>query len=158
MYGALGSEPEKVEAFEQGAGDYIVKCTGISEVMARVPAVMRRSSATPSEPTGSYVDDLPNINYTSPTVAVCGAQIGLTPTEYKLLTTLVSQKTAQYLPISCFTESGVVSTAQARWSNGTSAFYDENCNSTRHRLSLSLHAADTVTCQQTNRLRPKTLG
>jgi DNA-binding response OmpR family regulator len=92
MYGALGSEPEKVEAFEQGAGDYIVKCTGISEVMARVSAVMRRSSATPSEPTGSYVDDLPNINYTSPTVAVCGAQIGLTPTEYKLLTTLVSQK------------------------------------------------------------------
>jgi DNA-binding response OmpR family regulator len=29
---------------------------------------------------------------TSQTVAVCGAQIGLTPTEYKLLTTLVAQK------------------------------------------------------------------
>ncbi|SVE46875.1 uncharacterized protein METZ01_LOCUS499729, partial [marine metagenome] len=31
MYGALGSEPEKVQAFEQGADDYIVKGTGMSE-------------------------------------------------------------------------------------------------------------------------------
>ncbi len=62
MYGALGSEPEKVQAFEQGADDYIVKGTGMSEVMARVSAAMRRSSETPSEPTGSYVDDVLNIN------------------------------------------------------------------------------------------------
>jgi two-component system KDP operon response regulator KdpE len=92
MYGALGSEPEKVQAFEQGADDYIVKGTGMSEVMARVSAAMRRSSETPSEPTGSYVDDVLNINYTSQTVAVCGAQIDLTRTKYKLLTTLVAQK------------------------------------------------------------------
>lgn len=93
MYSALGSETEKVEAFEKGADDYIVKGTGMGEVMARVSAVMRRSSATgSSEPTDSYVDAVLNINYTSQTVAVRGEAIDLTPTEYKLLTTLVNQK------------------------------------------------------------------
>ena len=53
IYGALGSEPEKVQTFEQGADDYIVKGTGMSEVIAKVSAVMRRSSDTPYEPTGS---------------------------------------------------------------------------------------------------------
>lgn len=92
IYGALGSEPEKVQTFEQGADDYIVKGTGMSEVIAKVSAVMRRSSDTPYEPTGSYVEDVLNTNYTSQTVAVCGAQIDLTRTKYKLLTTLVVQK------------------------------------------------------------------
>ena len=93
MYSALGSETEKVQAFEKGADDYIVKGTGMGEVMARVSAVMRRSGATgTAEPTDTYVDDVLNINYTSQTVAVRGKPIDLTPTEYKLLTTLVNQK------------------------------------------------------------------
>jgi DNA-binding response OmpR family regulator len=92
MYSALGSETEKVEAFEKGADDYIVKGTGMGEVMARVSAVLRRSGAAPAETTDSYVDDVLNINYASQTVAVRGEQIDLTPTEYKLLTTLVDQK------------------------------------------------------------------
>ena len=93
MYSALGSETEKVEAFEKGADDYIVKGTGMGEVIARVSAVMRRSSATgTADPTETYVDGVLNINYTSQTVAIRGEQIDLTPTEYKLLTTLVNQK------------------------------------------------------------------
>lgn len=92
MYSALGSETEKVEAFEKGADDYIVKGTGMGEVMARVSAVMRRSGNVSAETSDTYVDDVININYTSQTVAVRGEQIDLTPTEYKLLTTLVNQK------------------------------------------------------------------
>ncbi len=92
MYSALGSETEKVEAFEKGADDYIVKGTGMGEVIARVSAVIRRSNAVSVEPVDSYVDDVLNINYASQTIAVRGEQIDLTPTEYKLLTTLVHQK------------------------------------------------------------------
>jgi len=92
MYSALGSETEKVEAFNKGADDYIVKGTGMGEVMARVSAVLRRSNTVNSEPAESYVDDVLNINMTSQTVAVRSEQIDLTPTEYKLLTTLVNQK------------------------------------------------------------------
>ncbi len=92
MYSALGSEAEKVQAFEKGADDYIVKGTGMGEVMARIAAVMRRSNAVPGEATDTYVDDVLNINFTSQTVAVRGEQTDLTPTEYKLLTALVNQK------------------------------------------------------------------
>jgi DNA-binding response OmpR family regulator len=92
MYSALGSEAEKVQAFEKGADDYIVKGTGMGEVMARIAAVMRRSNAVPSEVSDTYVDDVLNINFTSQTVAVRGEPTDLTPTEYKLLTTLVNQK------------------------------------------------------------------
>ena len=92
MYSALGSEAEKVEAFDKGADDYIVKGTGMGEVMARIAAVMRRSSATPGDASETYVDAVLNINFTSQTVAVRGEPTDLTPTEYKLLTTLVGQK------------------------------------------------------------------
>jgi two-component system KDP operon response regulator KdpE len=92
MYSALGSETEKVEAFEKGADDYIVKGTGMGEVMARISAALRRANAVATDPATTYVDDVLNINYTSQTVAVRGEQIDLTPTEYKLLTTLVHQK------------------------------------------------------------------
>jgi len=93
MYSALGSETEKVEAFEKGADDYIVKGTGMGEVMARVSAVMRRASGSATaENAETYGDDVLNINYTSQTIAVRGEAIDLTPTEYKLLTTLVNQK------------------------------------------------------------------
>ena len=93
MYSALGSETEKVEAFEKGADDYIVKGTGMGEVMARVSAVLRRANSTSAaEPADTYVDDVLNINYTTQTVAVRGEPTDLTPTEYKLLTTLVNQK------------------------------------------------------------------
>ncbi|NQW21572.1 MAG: response regulator transcription factor [Chloroflexi bacterium] len=92
MHSALGNESEKVEAFERGADDYIVKGTGMGEMMARVSAVMRRTNSVTSEAADSYLDDVLNINYTSQTVAIRGVQIDLTPTEYKLLTTLVNQK------------------------------------------------------------------
>ncbi|MCZ6539542.1 MAG: response regulator transcription factor, partial [Chloroflexi bacterium] len=92
MYSALGTEAEKVQAFDQGADDYIVKGTGMGEVMARVAAVMRRSNATPGDVSDTYADEVLNINFTSQTVAVRGEPTELTPTEYKLLTMLVGQK------------------------------------------------------------------
>ncbi|MCH8229298.1 MAG: response regulator transcription factor [Chloroflexi bacterium] len=92
MYSALGSEAEKVQAFDKGADDYIVKGTGMGEVMARIAAVMRRSNAVPGDVSETYVDDVLNINFTSQSVTVRGEPTDLTPTEYKLLTTLVSQR------------------------------------------------------------------
>lgn len=92
MYSALGSEAEKVKAFDKGADDYIVKGTGMGEVMARIAAVMRRSNANPVRAPDTYMDAVLNIDFTSQTVAVRGEPTELTPTEYKLLTMLVGQK------------------------------------------------------------------
>lgn len=89
----LADEREKIHAFEKGADDYVVKGTGMGELLARVSAGLRRASS----PTGpatvdKFSDDAIEIDFARRTVAVRGADVDLTPTEYKLLSMLVRQK------------------------------------------------------------------
>lgn len=89
----LADEREKIRAFEKGADDYVVKGTGMGEILARVAAGLRRASS----PTGPatvdrYSDEALEIDFARRTVSVRGEDVDLTPTEYKLLSTLVRQK------------------------------------------------------------------
>jgi DNA-binding response OmpR family regulator len=45
MLTAKGQEPDKVAGLEMGADDYVVKPFGVGELLARVRALLRRSSA-----------------------------------------------------------------------------------------------------------------
>jgi DNA-binding response OmpR family regulator len=45
MLTAKGQEPDKVAGLELGADDYVVKPFGVSELLARIRALLRRSSA-----------------------------------------------------------------------------------------------------------------
>lgn len=89
----LADEREKIRAFEKGADDYVVKGTGMGELLARVAAGLRRASS----PTGpatvdKFSDDVIEIDFARRTVSVRGGDVDLTPTEYKLLSMLVRQK------------------------------------------------------------------
>jgi two-component system KDP operon response regulator KdpE len=82
---AIGLEEQKVEALDLGADDYLVKPFGVKELMARVRAVIRRSSehATPRETLvriGGLFSDLE-----SGSLILEGERVHLTPTEFKLL-------------------------------------------------------------------------
>ena len=89
----LADEREKIRAFEKGADDYVVKGTGMGEILARVSAGLRRaSSPTPSATVDKYSDDAIEIDFARRSVFVRGSETELTPTEYKLLTMLVRQK------------------------------------------------------------------
>jgi DNA-binding response OmpR family regulator len=89
----LADEREKIRAFEKGADDYVVKGTGMGEILARVAAGLRRASS-PNGPTpvDKYSDDALEIDFARRTVSVRGEATDLTPTEYKLLSMLVRQK------------------------------------------------------------------
>src|SRR5688500_1358348 len=50
MLTARDTEPEKVIGLESGADDYLTKPFGVREFMARVAAVLRRTSSGSSEP------------------------------------------------------------------------------------------------------------
>ena len=50
MLTARDTEPDKVIGLESGADDYLTKPFGVRELMARVTAVLRRSSGSLSEP------------------------------------------------------------------------------------------------------------
>jgi two-component system KDP operon response regulator KdpE len=81
-------ESEKVAALDAGADDYLTKPFGISELLARMRAALRRRLAESDAPvftTGELTVDLARH-----VVTVAGQEVQLTPTEYDLLRALVT--------------------------------------------------------------------
>jgi two-component system, OmpR family, KDP operon response regulator KdpE len=87
---AVGDEDEKVRALHSGADDYVTKPFGPDELVARLQAVLRRSSPEPEqsviEANGLEVDFAAHI------VRRDGEEIHLTPTEFELLRVLVRNR------------------------------------------------------------------
>lgn len=85
MLTALGTTDDKVEGFEAGADDYIVKPFELRELLARVKALLKRAGNKHTE-TSPYLryDDL-EINIHTKTAKRGDQEIKLTPKEFKLL-------------------------------------------------------------------------
>lgn len=92
MLTALGTIDEKIEGFDAGADDYMVKPFEIRELYARVKAILLRKPIVHSKKEESSVleyEDL-NINKNTNRVFRNGQEIDLTPKEFKLLFFLMS--------------------------------------------------------------------
>jgi two-component system, OmpR family, KDP operon response regulator KdpE len=89
---AKGEERDKVQGLDLGADDYLTKPFGPAELLARVRAVLRRK-AQPGEATPSIlsIGDL-TIDLARRRVVRQGDEIRLTPTEYKLLRELATNR------------------------------------------------------------------
>jgi two-component system KDP operon response regulator KdpE len=87
MLTARGDEIDRVRCLELGADDYISKPFGVNEMMARVQAVLRRSTPrnTPFSSKPSFTCGGLTINFTDRRVTVDDKEVKLTPTEYNLL-------------------------------------------------------------------------
>jgi DNA-binding response OmpR family regulator len=83
---ALGDEVDKVLLLEIGADDYIVKPFGTRELMARIRALLRRSS--PESPKVLFFGDA-EMDLQRRVVKRLGNELKLTPSEYNLLTYFV---------------------------------------------------------------------
>ena len=92
LLSAVGEEGEKVRAFRSDAADYVTKPFGPQELVARLEAVLRRSSPEPEqrviESNGLEVDFAAHI------LRPDGEKIHLTPTEFELLRELVRNRGA----------------------------------------------------------------
>lgn len=89
MVTAHGSEAERVRGLKLGADDYITKPLSFPELMARVEAALRRAATSPPEKArrlqhGELVVDLDEHQ-----AFLRGAEVRLTPTEFRLLAYLV---------------------------------------------------------------------
>ncbi|MDR3479976.1 MAG: response regulator [Burkholderiaceae bacterium] len=100
MLTAVGDEPEKVGALRYGADDYVVKPCSPKEVVARVHAVLRRTSVAEKSVKrlrhGALIVDLDAV-----VASVENAQGGevildLTPTEFNLLAILLKAPTKAF--------------------------------------------------------------
>ncbi|MFD1707104.1 response regulator transcription factor [Siminovitchia sediminis] len=90
MLTAKGEEANRVQGFEVGADDYIVKPFSPREVVLRVKAVLRRSSQTSflhTDPTARDIIVYPHlsIDHDAHRVTADGKEVNLTPKEYELL-------------------------------------------------------------------------
>ena len=81
-------EDDKIAALDAGADDYLTKPFGMGELLARIRTVLRRHNNVASEPVftfGGLVVDLAHR-----LVSMNGTEVQLTPTEYDILHSLVT--------------------------------------------------------------------
>jgi two-component system phosphate regulon response regulator PhoB len=83
MLTARGEEADKVRALDAGADDYITKPFSVSELIARVRAVMRRAKPSTSDKVLSFAGIVMDLAVHR--VTRDGRPIHLGPTEYRLL-------------------------------------------------------------------------
>lgn len=91
MLSARGEEYDKLFGFEIGVDDYVVKPFSPKELMARVRAVIKRSSNAEKQTDKLCYEGL-EINMNGREVIVDGTPASLTPKEYDLLFYLVRNK------------------------------------------------------------------
>ncbi|MGH9558796.1 MAG: response regulator [Bryobacteraceae bacterium] len=84
---AIGEEVDKVLLLEIGADDYVVKPFGARELLARIRAVLRRTS-TDARKIAQFADV--TVDFERRVVARGGDPLKMTPAEYNLLTYFLS--------------------------------------------------------------------
>jgi len=88
---ARGEEIDRVILLELGADDYVVKPFGFRELVARIRAVLRRTSAADVPAVSTHVEvGALDIDQRTRVVTFEGAVLALTPKEYELLLCLAA--------------------------------------------------------------------
>ena len=88
MLSAKDAEVDRVVGLELGADDYVTKPFSARELSSRIRAVLRRQDLereAAGEPAGHVVVGDLEIDLVAHRVMLCGADIRLTPSEFKLL-------------------------------------------------------------------------
>ena len=88
MLTARAGELDKVRGLKGGADDYVTKPFGRQELLARVEALLRRTSGPP-EVRPAYRDRALTVDFVSREVHVEGRAVQLTPLEFRLLSAFV---------------------------------------------------------------------
>ncbi|WP_250508823.1 two-component system response regulator KdpE [Caballeronia sp. GACF4] len=86
---ARTQEAEKVAALDAGADDYLTKPFGVSELMARIRAHLRRRNQAAGNETPAVRFGDVTVDLALRRVTKNGESVHLTPIEYRLLATLV---------------------------------------------------------------------
>jgi two-component system phosphate regulon response regulator PhoB len=84
MLTAKGEEEEKVRGLDVGADDYVTKPFSNRELLARIRAVLRRTT-DPDKGDGSLEVDNLRIDLDTHRVTIDNASLSLSPTEFRLL-------------------------------------------------------------------------
>lgn len=90
---ARRAEEDRIEGFELGADDYLTKPFSPRELVLRVKAILRRSQEPAIEAGGRILRAGPLlVDVNSHEVLLDGSELNLTPTEFRLLWSLLERK------------------------------------------------------------------
>jgi two-component system phosphate regulon response regulator PhoB len=92
MLTARREEQDRITGLSLGADDYLTKPFSPQELVLRVQAILRRVAAPESTPNDRVSIGPITIDRAAHRVSVNGAEVELTPTEYKLLATLAERR------------------------------------------------------------------
>ena len=96
MLSARGEEYDKINAFNLGIDDYVVKPFSPKELMLRVEAILKRAGRSSQEreekKNDTFIQEGLTVDFTARIVAVDGKTVDLSPKEYDLLFYLIRNK------------------------------------------------------------------
>ncbi len=87
---ARHQERDRVEALDLGADDYLTKPFGVTELVARIRALLRRAGGPAADPTGRVEVGGLILDVADHVVTFRGARVDLTPREFEVLKVLVA--------------------------------------------------------------------
>jgi two-component system KDP operon response regulator KdpE len=85
---ARGQESDKIAALDAGADDYLTKPFAVGELLARIRVALRHQSRLGEDESSVLAAGDVEVDLARRKVVVQGAEVHLTPTEYRLLTIL----------------------------------------------------------------------
>jgi len=144
---ARTEEADKVRGFRLGADDYVTKPFGVMELIARIEAVMRRSSPGLHPQRAVHFGDVA-VDVATRTVHKSDIPILLTPMEFNLLLALAKRKGAVVSRLDLLKE---VWGTRRRCSPGPSIHTWPSCGASwkttrRDRSTSSRHARRATVC------------
>lgn len=92
MLTARREEPDRIRGLSLGADDYLTKPFSPQELVLRVGAILRRTSAAAASSTDRLSIGPIGIDRAAHRVSIDGTDVELTPIEYKLLLTLAEHR------------------------------------------------------------------
>jgi DNA-binding response OmpR family regulator len=89
---ARTQEVDKIVGLELGADDYVTKPFSLGELIARIKAVLRRTSGEAAAGPDTWDHGLLHVDFRRFEATAAGHAVALTPTEFKLLRTFVQRR------------------------------------------------------------------
>ena len=137
MLTARSEEVDEIVGFNMGADDYVTKPFKLKPLIHRIKALLRRTGETPAAADRLAVRGI-EIDRVRHVCKVDGAELALTPTEFRLLWTLARQPGRPY------SRNELMDTARGEDANALERTIDVHVRSLRQKLGEKADLVETV--------------
>jgi two-component system phosphate regulon response regulator PhoB len=137
MLTARSAETDEIVGFNMGADDYVTKPFRVQPLMHRIRALLRRTETATSGKNFLSLQGV-EIDRDGHTVKYNGAEIDLTPTEFRMLWTMMSQ------PGRPFSRNELMETSRGEDANSLERTIDVHVRSLRKKLGDNPELIETV--------------